>query len=542
MNNTPAYANVLLTPAKVAPTVGSAKRDTTQANADARAAEFQQTLNRAQNHSQELARSKSAARREAVSQRDDANAAKIAARKEASAAQQNAQKSLKNTQDNNTARRATSGVDQTRSGQTRAEVDAVRERRTLKGDGDLAAEKNTASTKAAAQPTTKTEDEKCAASDLAAPTQFDPLSAAIMAASDASTSASGATEVSLGSDGAESDFAESDFAESDPAEIDLAKRGFAESDISALIAGAPSQQESPLVVDTSSVLGAPAAGADATEQALLVSDLADKSGFPINPSQVQVATAETTGALAAELGDDLAVLADGQPTSAASLKSAVLTTAGDSQPEAEPTAAASAVSMQMQLAKATSEKSAPALSGADADEPLLPSAPANSASAIVDNGLRASDAASPAARSFVVQTAVPVPVGQPQWSQAVGDKVLWLAAQNVSSAEINLHPKDLGPLQVKVSVNQEQTTVSFSSAHLVVREALDQSLNRLRDMFSEQGLNLVNVDVSDQSFNRQQGDAQAQKAQGGLQDARPDEETPIAMSSIMQQRLVDHYA
>lgn len=51
---------------------------------------------------------------------------------------------------------------------------------------------------------------------------------------------------------------------------------------------------------------------------------------------------------------------------------------------------------------------------------------------------RLSEAQSPAARAFVVQTGVPVALGQPQWGQAVGERVLWLAAQNVSSAEIRL--------------------------------------------------------------------------------------------------------
>jgi flagellar hook-length control protein FliK len=202
--------------------------------------------------------------------------------------------------------------------------------------------------------------------------------------------------------------------------------------------------------------------------------------------------------------------------------------------------------VQMQAAKSAFEKTlqtivSPDASGADdSAAPALSSS--SSTTTFMDSLMRSADQQTPAARSFVVQTAVPVPVGQPQWSQAVSEKVLWLAAQNVSSAEINLHPKDLGPIQVKVSVNQEQATVSFTSQHAVVREVLDQSLNRLRDMFSEQGLNLVNVDVSDKSFSRQQGDAQDRKAQGGSNDVAQEEETPIAMSAIVQQRLVDHYA
>ncbi len=161
---------------------------------------------------------------------------------------------------------------------------------------------------------------------------------------------------------------------------------------------------------------------------------------------------------------------------------------------------------------------------------------------VLESMARFNDAQTPAARSFVVQTAVPVPVGQPQWSQAVGEKVLWLAAQNVSAAEIHLNPENLGPMQVKVSVNQDQTTINFTSHHAVVREVLDQNLGRLRDMFSEQGLNLVNVDVSDKSFNRQQGDTKEQQGQTANNDVIAEEEPQVAVSLIKQQRLVDHYA
>ncbi|RYY74705.1 MAG: flagellar hook-length control protein FliK [Gammaproteobacteria bacterium] len=183
--------------------------------------------------------------------------------------------------------------------------------------------------------------------------------------------------------------------------------------------------------------------------------------------------------------------------------------------------------------------------GRDESAPVNPvqnnASTSSSSPSLLDSFARFNDAQAPATRGFVVQTTVPVPVGQPQWSQAVGEKVLWLAAQNVSSAEINLHPKDLGPMQVKVSVNQEQTSVSFTSHHPMVREVLDQNLNRLRDMFSEQGLNLVNVDVSDKSFSRQQGDAQEQKGQAGNKGS-VEEETVTAVSTVIQQRLVDHYA
>lgn len=284
---------------------------------------------------------------------------------------------------------------------------------------------------------------------------------------------------------------------------------------------------------------------------------------PINsvaPADVQVLAA---GAMASAKASQ-AVLAEMSDTSPVSEETIDLLTPSVSEisasakatPATNPVVAHNAASpdvttaqAQMSASKTAFEKTLQAVASPDAKladdmtaSALTSGSTSSTTNSLMDSLMRGADQQTPAARNFVVQTAVPVPVGQPQWSQAVGEKVLWLAAQNVSSAEINLHPKDLGPIQVRVSVNQEQTTVNFTSHHAVVREVLDQNLNRLRDMFSEQGLNLVNVDVSDKSFSRQQGDAQDQKAQSGSQDLVAEEETAVAMSAIVQQRLVDHYA
>lgn len=185
----------------------------------------------------------------------------------------------------------------------------------------------------------------------------------------------------------------------------------------------------------------------------------------------------------------------------------------------------------------TGDKMAPVLDGAKVATTPAAGNPA------LDVLARLSEAqSSPAARAFVVQTGVNVPVGQPQWSQAVGDKVLWLAAQNVSAAEIRLDPPDLGPMSVKVSVNQDQASVSFTSPHPIVREALDQQLNRLREMFAEQGLNLINVDVSDKSFAQQEREKnESGKGSGGLVEDE-DELQPVAVTTVINTRLVDHYA
>jgi len=146
----------------------------------------------------------------------------------------------------------------------------------------------------------------------------------------------------------------------------------------------------------------------------------------------------------------------------------------------------------------------------------------------------------PSERQFMVQSEVRVPVNQGQWGQAVGQRVLWLAAQNVSSAELRLDPPDLGPMQVKVTSHQDQISVTFTSPQVAVREALDQSATRLREMFAEQGLDLVDVNVSDQSADEQlAGDEQGQ-GQGGEGRSESEEDRPEEW--VGASGLVDHYA
>ncbi|UQY34354.1 flagellar hook-length control protein FliK [Pseudomonas fulva] len=103
---------------------------------------------------------------------------------------------------------------------------------------------------------------------------------------------------------------------------------------------------------------------------------------------------------------------------------------------------------------------------------------------------------------------VPVVPGQPLamqqagFSEGVVDKVMWMSSQNLKSAEIQLDPAELGRLDVRISLNQDQTQISFASAHPSVREALEGQVHRLREMFTQQGMNLADVNVSDQSQGR----------------------------------------
>jgi flagellar hook-length control protein FliK len=91
-----------------------------------------------------------------------------------------------------------------------------------------------------------------------------------------------------------------------------------------------------------------------------------------------------------------------------------------------------------------------------------------------------------------------VQFGRAEWINDVASQVSKLAAQNLNFAEIRLDPPELGAMQVRVQVNSDQATVSFTAQSSQVRDALEQNGNRLRELFDAEGMNLVDVDVRDQ--------------------------------------------
>ncbi len=104
---------------------------------------------------------------------------------------------------------------------------------------------------------------------------------------------------------------------------------------------------------------------------------------------------------------------------------------------------------------------------------------------------------------------VNIPVGHPGWSAELGQRMMWLANQEIREAKIQLNPRHLGPIDVRIIYSDaQQLSVSFNAQNPAAREALDAALPRLREMFEQQGLNLADASVSQESFAGQQQDAE----------------------------------
>ncbi|WP_439854866.1 flagellar hook-length control protein FliK [Pseudomonas yamanorum] len=110
----------------------------------------------------------------------------------------------------------------------------------------------------------------------------------------------------------------------------------------------------------------------------------------------------------------------------------------------------------------------------------------------------------------------PLAMHQSGWTDEVVNRVMYLSSANLKSAEIQLQPAELGRLDISVKMSaDQQAQVTFMSGHAVVREALESQSGRLREMFAQQGMGQVDVNVSDQSrgWQGQQGQDQQQQNQ-----------------------------
>lgn len=104
-------------------------------------------------------------------------------------------------------------------------------------------------------------------------------------------------------------------------------------------------------------------------------------------------------------------------------------------------------------------------------------------------------------------------VGTTAWSQALGEKVVWMAAGAQQTASLTLNPPNMGPLQIILNLTNDQASASFFSAQPEVRQALEAAFPKLREMMNEAGIQLGQASVSAESPRQNDtGDRQAQRS------------------------------
>ena len=85
------------------------------------------------------------------------------------------------------------------------------------------------------------------------------------------------------------------------------------------------------------------------------------------------------------------------------------------------------------------------------------------------------------------------------FAEAVKDKVMLVISQKLQQFDISLDPPELGNMQVRVNLQGEQAVVNFVVQNQQAKEALEQNMHKLRDMLSEQGVDVGDANVEQQA-------------------------------------------
>ncbi len=137
------------------------------------------------------------------------------------------------------------------------------------------------------------------------------------------------------------------------------------------------------------------------------------------------------------------------------------------------------------------------------------------------------------------------PLGASGWGQELGGRVQWMVTQGIQAAALHMNPPHLGPIEVRIVMDQNQASISFSAPHMMTRDALEASIPRLRDMLSDNGLSMVNVNVSSNSFSdqrqQQPGSAEIQRMFSTI-DNSLDDKPSLKLPSQAINNFIDYYA
>lgn len=143
------------------------------------------------------------------------------------------------------------------------------------------------------------------------------------------------------------------------------------------------------------------------------------------------------------------------------------------------------------------------------------------------------------------------PLGTHEWQQNLSQHITLFTKQGQQTAELRLHPEDLGQVQISLKLDDNQAQLQMVSPHSHVRAALEAALPILRTQLAENGIQLSQSSVSSEGFAGQQQSSSGQQQHtsrsgqhGGFNDESEESlPAPAALQSAARgSRAVDIFA
>ncbi|HDC2659640.1 TPA: flagellar hook length control protein FliK [Salmonella enterica] len=111
------------------------------------------------------------------------------------------------------------------------------------------------------------------------------------------------------------------------------------------------------------------------------------------------------------------------------------------------------------------------------------------------------------------------PLGSHEWQQTFSQQVMLFTRQGQQSAQLRLHPEELGQVHISLKLDDNQAQLQMVSPHSHVRAALEAALPMLRTQLAESGIQLGQSSISSESFAGQQQSSSQQQQPARAQHA-----------------------
>lgn len=135
----------------------------------------------------------------------------------------------------------------------------------------------------------------------------------------------------------------------------------------------------------------------------------------------------------------------------------------------------------------------------------------------------------------------PLDLQQTEASQKLQERINIMMSRNIQRADIRLDPPELGSVHIRVNMSGEQASVQFQVQSLQAKDAVETAMPRLREMLEQQGIDLADTQVGEQS---KEGERAAQGQPGDVgepEDWAVEGEIALDEGRVVADGQVDFY-
>lgn len=98
----------------------------------------------------------------------------------------------------------------------------------------------------------------------------------------------------------------------------------------------------------------------------------------------------------------------------------------------------------------------------------------------------------------------PLDIQSKQAASMLGDRVMMMISQGKQEVSIRLDPAELGSMFIKVNIQQDQVQLNIQTQVALSKEVIEQNIPRLREQLAQQGIQLGDANVEQQSQQQNQ--------------------------------------